>query len=69
MDETNRRYYKKVIVIHANLLHLCFEQDLSSPQYSPALIKPFFLDFMDLATVGIIDGWKSESNTALNISG
>lgn len=53
MDDTNRRYYKKVLILLANLIHICLQSVITSPQYSVDLIKPFYLDFMDLNVVGI----------------
>lgn len=61
MEDTNRRYYKKVLVLFINLLHICFEDALTSPIYSAEQIKPFYLDFLDLAAVGIIEGWNTST--------
>lgn len=57
MDDTNRRYYKKVLILQANLIHLALSNAIQSPLYSTDSIKPFLLDFMELATVGIFDPW------------
>ena len=54
MDDTNRRYYKKVLLLLANLINLCLQDNLTSPHYSVEQIKPFYLDFFDLAVVGVI---------------
>ena len=62
MDDTNRRYYKKVLLLLANLINLCLQETLTSPHYSVDQIKPFFLDFYDLAVVGIVDSWSSFSS-------
>ena len=47
------------------------EEYISSASYNLTLIKPYFLDLMDLATVGIIEGWQNDNNnnSKNNISG
>jgi hypothetical protein len=35
MDDTNRRYYKKALIVLVNLIHLCLQSELTSPTYSP----------------------------------
>lgn len=50
-----------MLVILANLIHFCLEEELNAPVYSPDKIKPFYLDFLDLAAVGLVEPWKPTS--------
>ena len=53
MEETNRRYHRRVIIVLFNLIALGF--DSSQPNYSPEPLLPFFGQLIDLIEVGVID--------------
>lgn len=62
-DDTNRRYFKKVLTLLANLVQLAIQDTLDSPAYSPEPLQPFFLDFLDLAEVGLVDFFNTSQQS------
>lgn len=59
MDETNRKYYRKSLTIHTNIIHLSLANELKSKQYDATTIGVYFNDYMELSEVGIVDSWDS----------
>jgi hypothetical protein len=57
MEETNRKYYRKALIIHTNLIHLSLQGELQSKSYDPTILAAYFNDFMELSEVGVVDGW------------
>ena len=52
-DDTNRRYYRKVLVVLFNLISLGFRT--SQPSYDPTSLLPFLKELVDLCEVGLLD--------------
>ena len=53
MEETNRRYHRRVLVVLFNLIALGF--DSSRPAYDLQSLLPFFGELLNLIEVGVID--------------
>ena len=59
MEETNRRYHRRVLVVLFNLIGLGF--DHTQPHYDPKALLPFFIRMIDLIEVGVIDPFSEAS--------